>query len=214
MCLCHQQIDWEVCVPVLSSISQKVHSILVHPHPTFSWHCNREVPVPVLSITNQLESTFYVPHFTGGKVQVPLLPIIYQQESTCISHISLMGRRMSPSHQLLIHWKVHAWWEVRVPFPHQSPIKYMHALYFIDRETHVTVSPAGLLESTCMPQNQADGEVHVPVSPINWKVHAHPIVHWWWEMHVPVSPVIYLLESSCMPQTKWAAGSTCPGPTR
>ena len=131
----------------------------------------------------------HLPYFIDGETRVSVSPVTDSLESTC------MGA-------------------VHVPFPHQSPIKYMHALYFIDRETHVTVSPAGLLESTCMPQNQADrGEVHVPVSPIKWKVHAHPIVHWWWEMHVPVSPVIYLLESSCMPQTKWAAGSTCPSPT-
>ena len=64
------------------------------------------------------------------------------------------------------------------------------------------------------------GGVHVPVSPINWKVHAHPIVHWWWEMHVPVSPVIYWkvhaspkLNGQQGVHVPVPTGSTCPSPT-
>ena len=64
-----------------------------------------------------------------------------------------------------------------------------------------------------VPKLSWQGGVHVPVSSIKWEVHACPIIHWWGEMHVPVSPVSYLLESTCMPQTKWAVGSTCPSPT-
>lgn len=116
------------------------------------------------------------------------------QLSTCMPCISLIGRHMSLSHQL-VYWKVHACPKTKLTGgkymfqSHQSSEKYMHIPQFIDGERCMSL-------------------FHLLF--IYWKVHACPKLNGQQGVHVPVPlpPIIDQLTAHACP-TLLSQGNAC-----
>jgi len=138
----------------------------------------------------------HLPYFIDGEMHVSISPVTDSLESTCMPKIKLTvgGKYISHSHT-----------------NHQSST-CMPCISLIGR--HMSLSHQLVYWKVCMPQNQADGGGSTCPSLTNQlkstcTSHSSLMVR-------DACPCFtsYLLESSCIPQTKWAAGSTCPSPNR